>query len=234
MWETTRCASKHRIAENVYELRLAKPRGFAFLPGQFLLVQVPLRHDPRDLQPRAYSIASTPAEPDLRLAIKLVPGGRASRWVRDDLEPGSPVVMRGPFGRFTVSDDPFPILFVATGTGLAPFRSQILSMLANHADNRPIVLVAGAVSRSGFFWGHEWQQWERMHPNLQVHASFLSGEADWHGETGTVQERLERLLPPGGNVSVYACGAVDMVESVKTLCLRRGIPTARIHTERYI
>jgi ferredoxin-NADP reductase len=74
---TTTCLSKRRIAPGVYELRFKKPETLAFIAGQFLLFDVPLAGKPDDIQPRAYSIASTPTENDLLFVIKLVPNGRA-------------------------------------------------------------------------------------------------------------------------------------------------------------
>jgi ferredoxin-NADP reductase len=230
------CISKENIAPNVYELQIEKPSGFTFLPGQFVLFRVPHKDDPHDIQPRAYSIASAPHEQHLRFIIKLVPNGRASRWVNEDVHTGSTVHMQGPFGRFTISNDPYPMLFVATGTGVAPFRSQILWLLKEKNDARPITLIIGTTSKLQFFWEEEWKDLEKKYPHFHVSASFLDGTENWHQEKGSVQEHVKRISTLWSTEkSVYICGAPDIVESVKQQCtMQYNIPARQVHTERYI
>ena len=127
---TTTCISKSLIARGVYEFRFSKPEGFSFLPGQYVLFNVPLIDNPQDVQIRALSLASLPSEGELVFVAKIVPGGRASRWIEELLSPGVTATFLGPFGRFllnTTTDKDF--LFIATGTGLAPFRPMILQAL---------------------------------------------------------------------------------------------------------
>ncbi|MBI3332324.1 hypothetical protein HYZ99_05225 [Candidatus Peregrinibacteria bacterium] len=230
-----RCLNKRLIAPGVYELRLQKPEGFTFLPGQFVLFDVPASGNPQDVQTRAYSIASAPSEEDLLFVIKLVPRGRASMWIEERVEPGMTISFKGPFGALLLdrkTDKPY--LFIATGTGIAPFRSHILWSLEESHDTRPMHLIAGVVKRRDFFWEDQWKALEAEYPNLHAHASFLSGEPDWHVETGSVQERIRRIVKDPSNVSVYICGATEMVNNVQNLCHILGIPEQNIHTERYM
>ena len=128
----TVCLSKTLIAPSVYELRLEKPASFDFKPGQFVLFDVPLLENEDDLQARAYSIASAPSESDLLFVIKLVPNGRASRWIEKRVSRGTAITMKGPFGAFTLDmDTAKAYLFIATGTGIAPLRSQILHIVTD-------------------------------------------------------------------------------------------------------
>ena len=115
------CTSKEFIAPGTVELRFSKPEGFTFMPGQFLLFDVPLIGNPTDLQPRAYSIASTPEEDDLLFVVKLIPGGRFSRYCEEMLAVNDELTAKGPLGRFVI--DPLPdahIILLATGAGMAP------------------------------------------------------------------------------------------------------------------
>lgn len=232
---TTTCVRKKLIAPQVYELRLRKPDDFRFRPGQFVLFDVPHPTDPSDVQPRAYSIASTPSESDLHFVIKLVPGGRASRWIEECVVVGTPFRLQGPFGRFTLDRDTAKAyLFVGTGTGVAPFRSQVRWSLQEEGDRRSMHLLIGVVQKRDLFWENEWQALEEAYANLHVHASFLSGEADWHGEVGTIADRLLPLLQHANQVSVYICGAPDLVASVRRECLERyGVPRVDVHVESY-
>lgn len=230
-----RCVGKTLVAPGVYDLSFEKP-DIAFRAGQFVLWDVPLLADPSDVQPRAYSIASAPGDPELRFVVKQVVNGRASAFVEHALEPGSILRVKGPFGRFTMDvEDGSPLVFVGTGTGVAPLRSQMRWTLKERNDTRSIHLVKGVLTADHFFWEDEWKALEKEHDNVCVHASFLSGEADWHGRTGTVHERLASLvreLP--ANPHVFLCGPADMVNSARTLCAELSIPERQVHWEQYV
>ncbi|MDO8648877.1 MAG: FAD-dependent oxidoreductase [Candidatus Peregrinibacteria bacterium] len=232
---TTICLRKTLIAPSVYELRFEKPAGFLFKPGQFVLFDVPLPEDANDVQPRAYSIASAPSEPDLLFVIKLVPNGRASRWIEKTLNRGTSIRIQGPFGAFTLdTETPEPYFFLATGTGIAPLRSQILWALKEYGDTRSMHLLFGVLKREDLFWEDEWKRLEQEHPNFHAHVSFLSGDRDWHGEGGSLQERLPRIVQVVPSSRVYICGAPVTVTELKEECLILGIPKVDIHSESYV
>lgn len=229
------CLHKELIAPSVYEIRFEKPAGFLFKAGQFALFDVPLVENINDIQPRAYSIASTPSEQDLLFIIKLVVNGRASRWIEKTLVVGMTIRMQGPFGAFTLdtaSDKPY--LLTAAGTGIAPLRSQILWALKEQKDTRPMHLLFGTLKHEDLFWTDEWQKLEKDYPNFHAHISCLSGEADWHGESGSLQERLPRILQSVASPHIYICGAPITVKELKEQCLTLGIPKLDIHFESYM
>lgn len=229
------CKRKTLIAPFVYELRCEKPAGFSYKPGQFVLFDVPLAEDANDIQPRAYSIASAPSEEDLLFVIKLVQNGRASRWIEHVLDAGTTIRMQGPFGMFalnTASEKPY--LTIATGTGIAPLRSQIHWALKEQRDMRQIHLLFGVLKREDLFWTDEWRNLEDEYDNFHAHVSFLSGDTDWHGESGSLQERLPRTLEIIPTPTVYICGAPVTVKELKEQCLALGIPKADIHFESYV
>ena len=137
------CLEKKTIAPNVVELWCTKPEGFTYKPGQFVLFDVPLVENPADVQTRAYSIASAPEEDELLFLVKYVQGGRFSRYCHEVIDKAATITMKGPFGFFVL--DPLPdahIILAATGTGLAPFRSQVLSAI-EQGDKRLIDIVFG-------------------------------------------------------------------------------------------
>lgn len=232
---TTVCFQKKLIAPLMYELRLEKPAEFVFKPGQFVLFDVPLPDDLDDVQPRAYSIASAPFERDLLFIIKLVRNGRASRWIENTIDVGTAIRMQGPFGAFMLDmETPKPYLFVATGTGVAPFRSQILWSLEERRDARPLHLLFGVLTPEDLFWEDAWTRLEQEHPNFHAHVSFLSGDRDRHGESGSIQDRLPRILRTIPSPSISICGAPATVRETKEQCLALGVPRTDIHCESYV
>lgn len=222
------CLSKVRIAPGVYELRLEKPVGFVFKPGQFVLFDVPLLEDDGDIQARAYSLASSPSETDLLFLIKLVPHGRASKWIEERVVEGTIITMKGPFGVFLLdTETEKPYLFIATGTGIAPLRSQIHWLLKERKDSRRMQLLFGVLRESDLFWMDEWKSLEHDHHHLQVQASIFE-------KHGPMQEQIANFVENFGNISIYICGAPAMVQDVKSRCLHWGVPKSDIHAESYI
>lgn len=168
------CTKKEEIARDVYDIRFSKPDGFAFKPGQFVLFDVPLVENAEDIQTRAFSLASTPAESELIVVAKMKEGGRASRWIEEILEVGTPVAMKGPFGNFkldTQTDKDY--LFVATSTGVGPFRPMILEAL-ERGDTRRMDLIFGVRNEEDLFGRRSSKRCRRSTRT----SSFISPSAD--------------------------------------------------------
>jgi CDP-4-dehydro-6-deoxyglucose reductase len=102
---------------------LLRPAGvpLRYQPGQYVLLGDP----DGELVVRSYSIANAPRRDGLiSLLVTLVTGGQLSGWVHDVLRPGGRVLLLyGPYGSFTASGEPGPVLLLAGGSGLAPVRA---------------------------------------------------------------------------------------------------------------
>lgn len=231
------CTKKEFVAPGVYELRFTKPEGFTYQAGQFVLFRVPLVANPADMQPRAYSLASAPAEPDLRFCIKLLPGGRSSTWLEQVVTVGTQVAMQGPFGTFVLQPQKTTknYAFICTGAGVAPFRGQIQHAL-EAGERRRMDLLFGARKKEDLFWVEEFEALSVRYPNFRLHLSLTSGASDWHGHRGRVQVVAPQVLGDQlANTCMYICGAPEMVKDVKTHCIEQwGIPKADVHAEGYI
>lgn len=232
---TTTCTSNHSIARDVREIRLVKPPGFVFQPGQFVLFQVPLTGNPGDVQPRAYSIASAPEEPDLLFVLKLREGGRASRWCTDILKEGTAVAIQGPFGALLLDHSTAKDrLFLCTSTGVAPFRSMILSALTA-GDTRRMDLLFGAWNEEGIFWADDFRRLAALCPSFRYHTVLDSPSPAWNGHRGHVQDIAPRIVEDCGQRSIYICGNPVMVAAAKQCCLEQWeAPAEDVHVEGYI
>ena len=232
-----RCTKKELIAPGVYELRFTRPESMSFKAGQFLLFDVPLLANPADIQTRAFSIASAPRETELIFTVKLKSGGRASAWIEQTLKIGTDVRVQGPLGLFTLKDASIEseLIFVATGAGIAPFRSQLKWALDEMQDTRPMHLLFGVRSREDFFWTEEFTGLASRHPHFCFH-QVLSGQDDsWKGLKGRVQMHLPSVTGSLKKPGIYICGAPEMVKDVKETCLTvMQIPKAQVHAEGYI
>ncbi|PIR49275.1 hypothetical protein COU80_00815 [Candidatus Peregrinibacteria bacterium CG10_big_fil_rev_8_21_14_0_10_55_24] len=231
---TLRCTGKSALTHDVWAITLEKPQEFSFTPGQFVLFDVPSVADPQDTEPRAYSIASTPKESELLFTIKVKPGGRAGQWVTDILLEGTGVSMQGPLGLFALAPSERDLLFVATGVGMAPFRSQIASALAA-GDKRSMDLIVCVMSERDVFWKEEWETLAQRYPQLRFHLTLSDPVGAWRGLTGRVQQVIPRCIADIEERDVYLCGNPAMTLDVRELCTSTwGVPPEHVHMEGYI
>ncbi|TKB82552.1 MAG: oxidoreductase, partial [Nitrospira sp.] len=147
------------------DLRLLEPTTISFKAGQFISFEVPNPQTGRPV-PRPYSIASSPGRPGLlTLLFNLVPGGPGSTFLFS-LKEGEPTHFKGPAGHFYLREDPGrELLFVATGTGIAPIRSMLLAN-AERPDPRPAMLFWGLRTQRDLYYQEELNTPARSQPTF--------------------------------------------------------------------
>ena len=229
------CTKNALIAKDVYDVRFTKPDGFSYEAGQFVLFDVPLLDNPNDIQTRAYSIASAPHEDELIFVIKLIGEGRASRWVAESLSEEDTVRMQGPFGRFLLDTSAKKdFLFICTSTGVAPFRSQILSALQS-GNAQQIDLVFGNRHEEDLFWVDEFEALMQQHSNVELHTVLSKPNDAWEGHKGHVQDIVPLVAGDLSEKLVYVCGNPATADEVKQLCLNEwSIAKEDLHVEGFI
>ena len=196
------------------------------------MIDTPLVGDSTNIQPRAYSIASAPHEQHLQFLIKRNPVGRFGQFL-ETIEEGSELTIKGPLGLFTIKPTTRKILFVATGAGLAPFRSQILSLLvSNHP--RSMTLIHGVASEQDLFCTKELDAWQQKHPQFSWTATFSDQPSHAHHRSGRVQAHLASLIEDPLDTDLYVCGNPAMMKEVKELGLALGIPRQQVHGEGFV
>ena len=136
------------------DLRLIAPKTITFKPGQFVSFEMP-HPQTGHVVTRPYSIASQPSRSDvITLLFNLVPGGPGSTYLFN-LKEGDKTHFKGPAGNFYLRDDPNrELLFIGTGTGIAPIRSMLLAN-AERPDARPATLFWGLRGQRDLYYQEE-------------------------------------------------------------------------------
>ncbi len=235
-----RLVTTRRLTPSVRELVFERTDGapFQFDPGQWVNLVLPL---PGGEIKRAYSIASAPVagSPRFELAITQVEGGPGSQYLHA-MKEGETLRAIGPQGLFTRGKDvAAPSLFIATGTGLTPFRSMIQAALTA-GDTAPLWLLFGARYEEDILYGDELTRWAAAHPHVRHEVTLSKATNGWTGRRGYVQHHASELvrdlraLGGGADPHVYICGLDRMVGSVKDLLRNElALPRKHVHTERY-
>ena len=208
----TTVLANRRLADAAYELRLARPTGFAFAAGQRLRVH-------RGADRRDYSIASAPGEADLAICVRRFPHGRVSPELTA-VKAGASLTISGPFGYFRYQPEKVPAVFVATGTGIAPFRAMA------GAGQRPSLVLHGVRSLAETYYREDFER-----AGIDYRACFSRAPqppADPFFD-GRVTEFLARRLGPGA-YDFYLCGRREMVRDA-TWIIDERFAGARILSE---
>jgi NAD(P)H-flavin reductase len=212
------------------DLRLIEPKTITFKPGQFISFEMP-HPKTGHLVTRAYSIASQPSRSDvITLLFNLVPGGPGSGLLFD-LKAGEKTHFKGPAGNFYLREDPGrELLFVASGTGIAPIRSMLLAN-AERPDPRPAILFWGLRSQRDLYYQEELAEMTGQAPALTVITTLSRPEPGWPGESGRVLRLIEERIVSIKNLSVYLCGNSAMIADATALLQKKGL--CPIYREKY-
>ena len=193
---------------------LAVERLHDFKPGQ--TVKVGLGDD---LPPRIYSICSGNKDDALRILFNVKEGGALTPRLAK-LQPGDEIWVSEPGGSFIGTPD--AAVWIATGTGIAPFYSMLRSGMGANK-----VLLHGVRRADQFYFNEEWQAalGEDYH-------RFCSGE-DAEGATrGRINQYIELHELPNSR-KYYLCGQATMCVEVRDLLISKGIPFTSIVVEIY-
>ena len=116
----TTLTAVERLSHTAIAFRFAGGHAVAFLAGQYANCSVPGTD-----QVRSYSFSSGPGDKTLSFLVRDIPRGVMSSFLRDQAVPGTQMAVAGPAGSFYLRDIKRPVLFLAGGTGLAPFLSML-------------------------------------------------------------------------------------------------------------
>ena len=212
------------------DLLLREPKTITFKPGQFVSFEVP-HPQTGHVVTRPYSIASQPSRSDvITLLLNLVPGGPGSTYLFN-LNEEDKTHFKGPAGNFYLREDPGrELLFIATGTGIAPIRSMLLAN-AERPDPRQATLFWGLRCQRDLYYQEELAQLTKRTPALTAITTLSRPEAGWSGESGRVLQLIEKRIASVKNLAVYLCGNSGMLKDVTDILKTKGL--CPIYREKY-
>ena len=212
----------------VISLQLIQPAEIRFQAGQFVSFEV-AKAGLRFPVTRPYSIASAPSKRDaIELLLNLVPGGPGSTFLFS-LQPGDPTSFRGPAGTFVLREyRDKRLLFVATGTGIAPIRSMLHARLPSPT---PVTLIWGLRHDHDVYYQDELAALAEKFPEFSYTITLSQPSSSWTGSVGRVQTHIDPHIATVEDLAVYVCGSHAMITSVIEQIRSRG--TCPIHREQY-
>lgn len=212
-------------ADAALEISFELDQAPVFLPGQYVNIGVPGSE-----QTRSYSFSNRPGERRASFLIKQVPGGLMSDWLRR-AQPGERVPMTGPLGSFYLRDVSRPLLFLAGGTGLAPFLSM-LQVLADRNEAQAVSLIYGVTRDQDLVMVEALEALAQRLPGFHF-VTCVADTQTTHSRQGYVTEHMTPAMLNDGDVDVYLCGPPPMVDAVRQYFKGQGVTPASFYYEKF-
>ncbi|SAL15559.1 oxidoreductase FAD/NAD(P)-binding subunit [Caballeronia turbans] len=216
----------HNDAAVVLELDVdAATPAPVFLAGQYVNIDVP-----GSGQHRSYSFSSAPGQTKISFLIKKIPGGVMSTWL-ESARAGSTVELTGPLGSFYLRAVERPLLFLAGGTGLAPFLSM-LEVLARAGSQQKIHLIYGVTRDLDLVQVDAIEAYTAKLPNFTFSTVVADADSN-HPRKGWVTQHMPAESLNDGDVDVYLCGPPPMVDAVRKHFDDNGVKPNSFHYEKF-
>ena len=190
-------------------------RNFRFKAGQVIGIAM----EPRGAR-RLYSICSGEEEEEIRILYKVVDEGFLTPQL-SDLQMGDTIWITEAGGEFTGDKD--PAVWIATGTGVAPFYSMFMSGLG---EQKQVILGNRYLEQFHFFDEFASQLGEN-------YIRCCTAETAEGVYPGRVTQYLEEQSELDTKLKYYLCGSAEMVVETRDILISKGIPFDRIISEIY-
>ncbi|MCW5898086.1 MAG: phenylacetate-CoA oxygenase/reductase subunit PaaK [Flavobacteriales bacterium] len=212
---------------------------FRFVHGQYLTLKLTVNGE--ELR-RSYSICSSPLDPEeIRIAVKKVPGGRASTVLVDKLKPGMTIEVMTPMGNFTSALDPAHVkhyVAFAAGSGITPILSILKTVLRGEPKSRFTLFYGNTDVDRIIFRGKLEELKAQYGERLGVHHILTQGQDEdtlFNGRITTekASQLLGRFVTDSLDKEYFICGPEQMMVNVSEALEMLGVEKKRIHIELF-
>jgi len=210
--------------EKLFHIRLrneADRERFSFLPGQFVMVEVPGYGE----IPISIS-SSTSQKGFIELCIR--EAGTVTS-VLHKARRGARVGIRGPFGtHFPIENmKGHSVLLIAGGLGLAPLRAPIFYVTENRSDFEQVHILYGTLDPSQQLFDYQYEQWSRI-DGVNLSIIVEKPDENWIGPVGLVTKLLDDVEVPMQEAYAIVCGPPVMFKFVCNHLSEMGMPRHRM------
>lgn len=223
---------------------------FSYKQGQYLTLRFEINGQE---ERRAYSMSSSPLEPELAVSVKRVAGGKVSNHINDQVKAGDTIEVMPPQGRFYTELDPEQrksyYLFGA-GSGITPLMS-ILKTTLEQEPQSSVYLLYGSREDDQIIFYDELQALAKRYegqfqvdfivsqPRKEKGGWFKKSTTNWTGRVGRInavemQRFLDECPLQGKSAEYFICGPGQMIDDVEAALKDQGIDTKKIHSERFV
>jgi ferredoxin-NADP reductase len=227
---------RQRLAGGLAVFRLEKPEGFRFMAGQWCLLTVPAMgfNDERGLR-RPLSVASSPLDKELLFATKL--SDSAFKRTMAGMPPGTIITLEPPRGALVLpTDTATPLVFLAGGIGITPFRSMC-RYAADAKTGHRITLFYSSKTPEETPFLEELQHLPEQIKEISVAITMTRAPEDpasWSGLRGRLgAETIKERCPVWERALYYVAGPPVMADAMKQTLASMNVAADRIKEELF-
>ncbi|KQT61186.1 NADH oxidase [Aureimonas sp. Leaf460] len=207
---------------------------FRYTPGQFVTFELPM---PGGAMLRTYTLSSSPSRPlSVSVTVKAQNASVASRWMLDNVTPGTRLKAYGPAGIFTFHNHPADkYLFVSAGSGITPMMSMT-RYLFDVGQKTDVSFIHCARSPADIIFRSELERMAARVPDIDL--AWIVEQPDaldgWTGYKGRINAlMLELIAPDYQEREVFCCGPAIFMQTVRDILNAAGFDMSRYHEESF-
>lgn len=198
-----------------------------YRPGQYMNVVLP------DGGPRSFSMASKPDGNRVDFHIRRIGGGGFTEARLPRLQAGDTLDVELPLGSFYFrAQDYRPLLMVATGTGLAPIKAMLESLM-DDPDCPPVSLYWGTRTQADLYLHDKIRGWGERLYDFNYVPVLSRADAGWSERAGYVQDAVTADFADLSEHAIYLCGSPEMISAAKSAFIGRGASLDFIYIEGF-
>lgn len=210
--------------EKLFQVRIldaGESERFSFLPGQFVMVEVP---GYGEIPISISSSASRSGYVELCIRRAGVVTGTLHRAER-----GARIGLRGPFGTHFPMEKMkgHDVLLIAGGLGLAPLRSSIYAVIENRADFKNVHIAYGTRSPDQLLFDYQYEEWSRI-DDIDLQVIVEEPDDEWTGPVGLITKLLDGIEIDPLRTFAIVCGPPVMFKFVCGQLSAQGMPMRRM------
>lgn len=215
-----------------YYFELEQPSHIEFKAGQYISLSLP-----DGQERRSYSICSAPdKDHGFEVLLDIAPQGKATKYL-ENITFGQEISFLAPLGLFVVPEELTtlpnqPLVFIATGSGIAPYRGLLLDQLQQKNNRNQMTLYWGMRHEDQLIWLDEFEDLMVSYPNFKFHPVISQAKPEWPLCRGRVNNCIS-AHPQLEFADYFLCGSSQMIDDMVQLLSQMGVPKAKIHREKF-
>ncbi len=212
---------KGKVAQNVWQFYFEPMSKFKFVPGQYLEWTYPHKNPDSRGTRRYFTISSAPEEKHVTLTMRVAEKGSSFKSALTNIKKGEELTTSSPQGDFVLpKKESTPLVFIAGGIGVTPFRSMVKHMLFKN-DQRDIVLLYSNRQEADIAFKKLFEKAK----SVRVKTFYINTKKDGYID----EQMIEEKVPDFQKRMFYISGPEPMVEAFKKMLL--GMKVKKIKTD---
>lgn len=227
----TEIKKQYKVIDTVQETPTVKTLKFvvdggnpSFIPGQFINIYFP---EFGNEEGKSYSISSSPDEKNISITVRKIGNfsGKLSNLKVNDI-----VTASLPYGYFFTENDDRPLIMIAGGIGISPFRSMIIDFL-NKNSKREINLIYSNKSSDEIIFKSEFDDLSKKFNKFSVKYFLTRQKSD---KKQIISRRINASdIKISNDYDYLICGSISFVKDFWKMLKNSGIDEINIYTESF-